>query len=78
MKTFYMHTLNGRPAYYDGTKIVFAMRGGYVRRGQWLCESLDEIRKQQRQSFRWRRDQGLDNRWDHGYVRMHVSERNNT
>ena len=49
MKRYYQHTLDNKPAYYDGTQVVFS--GG---RYQPLCSSLKEVRKQQRASVRQR------------------------
>lgn len=74
-RTYYLHTLDGRPAYFNGQQIASATPGGYVRRGQWLCSSLKEIREQREASRKWRAQQGFsDHGWTLGYVRVHVPE----
>lgn len=63
----YLHTLGGRPAYFDGQQIVFATRYG---RAAKLCGSLKEIRQQQKLSNEWRRQQGFDEMHRADYVRV--------
>jgi hypothetical protein len=69
-RTMYMHTLDGKPACMDrdGTQIVFA-RGRYRAR---LVDSLREIRREQRQSVKWRMEQGFNIDFRHGYVLVEV------
>ncbi len=57
MTTRYMHTLDHQPAYMDddGTQIVFA--GG--RNKARLCNSLRQIRQEQKASDAWRKTHGL-------------------
>jgi hypothetical protein len=71
MKTtiYYMHTLDNRPAYYDGQQIVFAMKSRPLR----LCSSLRDVRMQQRLSDRWRLSQGFQIRnYDQDYKRVRL------
>ena len=68
MKTkFYIHTLDGKPAYYDGTQIVFATKYG---RAATTCYSLNEIRHQQAKSKEWRYKNGFKELWKLGYARF--------
>lgn len=71
-RMYYMHTLNGRPAYFN-EQIVFMMPGQYAR-NQWLCASLAVIRSQQRRSEEYRTRHGIPYRdnWKYGYVRVYV------
>lgn len=57
-KAYYMHLLEGRPAYFDGNQIVF-LNGSYNRVRQPLRKSLAEIRADQKATFDWRRAQGF-------------------
>ena len=72
MKTYYLHTIDHIPAYFDGEQIVYSMRGGYVRCGQWLCESLAEIRSNEAASRLFRKRNELLDQGKIGYVRVHV------
>ena len=73
MTTKYMHTINGKPAGFIDGSIVYNTGGGtWVK----LCDSLDEIRKQQRISKKtWKehayRYMGEDE-FKYGYVRILV------
>lgn len=51
MSTYYMHLMDGRPAYFDDGTLVYMTAGGYPRCGQWLCADLKTIRKQQQLAF---------------------------
>jgi len=44
MATKYLHTLDGKPAYFDGWQIVFATKFG---KAAPMAESLQQIRKEQ-------------------------------
>ena len=67
----YMHTINGIPAQYEeGEQIVFAnfvRGGGGIRR---LCESLEQVKLEEKLSNKWRKEQGWDVFNDYGYVRI--------
>jgi len=58
MKTRYMHTIDGRPAFYEEGQQVCFIRNGYALE---LRFSLAQIIREQRASSKWRRQQGLSN-----------------
>lgn len=68
MKTYYMHTLDRKPASYDGHQVHFMSMGIRAK----LCRSLREIRKQQRASTLWRADQGWTDVGQYGYCLVSV------
>jgi len=51
MDKFYMHTFDGKPAYFDGRQIVFA--NNYGRRNI-LATSLTQIKQEQVQTKKFR------------------------
>ena len=71
-KWYYMHTIDEKPAAYDGEQICFL--------GSWnvfavACESLKEIRKQAAASARWRQERGLtDEGFRYSYVKFKLPE----
>lgn len=73
MKYRYMHTIGGRPAYFDGKQIVFA-----CRRVKRLVNSLTQIRREQDKSIEFRLSNGWDcNGWDlpfYDYVLVNVDD----
>ena len=54
----YMHTLDGRPAAFDGYQVCYA---AYYGKPNKLCESLKQIRQEQKISHKNRKADGLDN-----------------
>ena len=71
MIKYYMHTLNGKPAYYDGERVGY----GNSRTKLSLCRSLEEIRDQQIKSDLWLKKKGLcDPSWIYGYVMVRLPE----
>lgn len=55
MKTQYMHLIDHRPAvYYPKTQICYLAHGRQLK----LCNSLDQIRKEQEACMQWRFLQG--------------------
>ena len=69
----YLHTIRGKPAFYDGMQICCGFVGGRHRNRQPLCVSLRQIRREQRSAVEWRWDHGFDaDPEDYGYVRVHV------
>jgi hypothetical protein len=69
-RTYYLHTLDGKPAGYSGEQIVFAMKFG---RPVPLCGSLREIRMQQRLSEQWRMKRGYRAEpYVYGYKRVRL------
>lgn len=53
----YMHTIDGRPAMFDGYQICYATFYGPANK---LADSLEQIRKEQRITIRNRKRDGLD------------------
>lgn len=51
MKTYYMHTMDGQPAYFDGRSIWFW--GNHRQKTCRLCDSLAELRQQQEKAKYW-------------------------
>ncbi len=53
--SYYLHTLNGKPAgFYDG-QICYA---SFYGKPTPLCSSLKQIKEEQAASRKWRREQG--------------------
>ena len=71
MATKYLHTLNGKPAEFDGWQIVYATHYGKACQ---LADSLKQIRKEQKTSFWNRHEEFGEERLDieHGYRRIAV------
>lgn len=69
--TKYMHTLGGRPAYFDGNQIVYPLRYG---KAVPLASSLKQIRSEQAKTKIWREKKGYAfNLFDYGYVRINTN-----
>ena len=63
----YMHTINGFPATFDGYQICFSTFYGPANK---LCNSLAQVRKEQRATKRNRRRDGFDfNKSEYGHLR---------
>lgn len=58
-KTKYMHILNGQPASFCETQICFAGLGQYGQPIK-MCDSLDDLRAEQKASEEWRESEGLE------------------
>lgn len=56
-KSYYMHTIDGKPATFDGNQICYAT---YFGKANDLCSSLAQIHREQQASIRFRRLHGLD------------------
>jgi hypothetical protein len=70
VQTYYLHTLDGKPAGYNGEQIVFAMAFG---RPVPLCLSRREIKMQQRLSEQWRAKKGYGPEpYIYGYKRVRL------
>lgn len=54
MRKRYMHIINGRPAAYDGHQVCYLTS----RFRNPLRDTLDEIRREQRASAKWRQERG--------------------
>ena len=63
----YMHTIDGRPATFDGYQICFATFHGPENK---LCDSLKQIRKEQQITKENRERDGMDfSVGEYGYLR---------
>lgn len=70
----YMHTIEGKPAYYvPGDQIVSATR--HYRWPVKLCTSMKQIREEERASIKKRREWGFQDTPHYGHV--YVSSPNN-
>lgn len=69
MKTYYLHTIDQQPAFFDGTTICFVGRRPGV-----LCLSLAQIRREQKLS-RIYRGQHKFEPMAYGYVRVTLPTR---
>lgn len=73
-RTYYLHTIDEKPAYFDGDQVVF--NGGRWARGpQPLATSLRQIKDERLRSILFRLKRGWrsgDGRY--GHVRVTVSE----
>ena len=64
---YYMHTLDGKPACYDGDQICFMTHGTPLSR---FPTSLAQVRQEQKSSDEWRQKQGYDLYYRAGYLRI--------
>jgi hypothetical protein len=63
----YIHTINGKPATFDGFQICFAT---FYGKPNILCDSLKQIRKQQKISVANRKSKGFPAELgDYGHLR---------
>ena len=63
----YMHTIDGRPATFDGYQICYATFYGPANK---LADSLRQIRREQQITIRNRKRDGFDvNVGEYGYLR---------
>jgi len=71
MKTYYLHTIAGKPAFYHpGTQICFAPHYG---KASPLANSLKQIRAEQTASLSWRRAKGYSHQAEeYGYIRVRL------
>lgn len=71
---FYLHTINGRAAGFHGEQICFAQNGCGWKAP--LVKDLNTIRKQQKQTRKWRKEMGYDfEPMDYDYVIVLEDER---
>lgn len=65
----YMHTINGFPAhYYPGGEICYADRAKPIP----MCDTLDQIKREQRASVAWRKRQGYPICDKYGWVKVAI------
>jgi len=65
----YLHTINGEPGHFQGGQVCFSV----VTRPIPLCDSLQEIRRQQKASAKYRTKNGWDNSSTLGYRKIAIS-----
>lgn len=65
-QSIYIHTLNGKPASYNGQQVCYAFRGGKV------AHSLAQIRREQAASQAYRDRRGFSDYGKLGYARFTV------
>lgn len=69
MVKYYMHTINGVPAFFSGEQICYGGNRQEARRFNILTKSLYQIKKEQRKSTQHRRSNGLlDDNTNLGYM----------
>lgn len=71
MKIYYLHTLDGKPAYFDGQQVCFV---NYRGKAAPLAKNLAQIRKEQQMSDEWREKQGYRLLFDSSHIRVAVPE----
>lgn len=69
MRSLYMHTLDGKPAQFDGWQICYAMH--VIKR---FANDLDQIREEQLASRRWRAKKGYDNNSKQDHRVIHIPD----
>ena len=68
-KCKYIHLINGEPAIFDGEQICFARHG--MPLALMLRDSLDEIRENQKASYRYRVQNGFTlEGFEYSYLRV--------
>lgn len=68
-RTYYLHTLNGEPAGWDGSQISYVSGGARSRGVALLRSSLQQIRREQQAAIRFRAGQGWGE-MRYSYVRV--------
>lgn len=68
-KALYLHTLDDKPAFFDGNQVVFC--NPHLRRPMPLCASLAQLKREQNASVKYR----IANKMtasirDYGYIRL--------
>ena len=70
MITKYMHLIEGRPATYEKSSQVCFLSNGSILR---LCDSLKQLRIEQKKSLAWRLKNKMDDRKeDYGFLRIRM------
>lgn len=67
---YYLHTIDRKPAYFDGHQIVYATKGRAIK----LVSDLKQIKREQRASHLWRQSKGLELFNDYGHMRVSTPE----
>lgn len=71
MDTYYLHTLDGKPAEFWENQICFAT---FYGKAALLARDLKQIRHEQKLSKTWRKKQGFNAFLEEGYVRVRTPE----
>lgn len=66
---YYMHTMDGRPAVFDGDQISFA---GKTLDIDELAETLDQVKEQRKMSKQWREKRGWTEDYRMDYIIVYV------
>jgi hypothetical protein len=67
-KVYYLHTLDGQPAFFDKYQVCYSTSYGEAVK---LVETLKQIKREQKKSREWRRNEGYsDNAAFYGYRRV--------
>jgi hypothetical protein len=67
-KTYYVHTIDGRPAFYYKNEQIVYLAGRNLKK-EHLVKSRKQIIKEQRSSIAWRKKRGYS--CDDGYCNYH-------
>lgn len=71
-RTLYMHTIEGCPARFDGTQVVYGLE--CIRLSD-MCGSYAEMRKERRRSQSWRRKALRDSGFiRYGHIRVVIDD----
>ena len=69
--TYYLHTIDGKPAYFSRMCDAVVLRSGFGP-PQPMATSLAQIKREQRITIKWRKEHNLQI-GDYGHVRVHVA-----
>jgi len=68
----YMHTIDGKPAFFDGRQICYMV---FYGKASPLAQSLKQIRTEQKASAEWRMGQGFQSHIEkYGHLRVAVTD----
>lgn len=71
IKNYYLHLMDGKPAYYDKQDRCIYFMNKYHKLTNVLCTSLEQLRRQQKQSEKTRAALHIDSSsWDMDYQRI--------
>ena len=74
IKKYYMHTINGLPAFFSGDQICYAGNNHEARKYNILAKPLYQIKKEQRKSAQYRKANGLDNEAALDYIIVYTPD----
>lgn len=73
---YYLHTLDGKPAGFAGEQICYAQDGPGWKAP--LAKDLKTIRREQKMSFKFRKEKGWDLDLRYGYVILEYSSKHSS